>query len=96
MDYSLAQVNPQSLTGPPIDGFGNYNLEIHGAAGSASANSSLLNLYLLDSGDRELVDGRKTYGWVKESQLHWLRSVSEQLQVYLFRHTFSFTHSMLA
>ncbi|CAA6670355.1 unnamed protein product [Spirodela intermedia] len=70
MDYSLSR----------IDGFGNYNLTVHGAAGSPLVNSSLLNLYLLDSGDRAVVGGRRTYGWIKESQLHWLRAVSEELQ----------------
>lgn len=83
MDYSVAQVNPHSLPDElsRIDGFGNYNLAVHGAAGSPLVNSSVLNLYLLDSGDRAVVGGRRTYGWIKESQLRWLRAVSEELQV---------------
>lgn len=82
MDYSLSQVNP--LAEDPlgewmqdIDGFGNYNLRVYGAPGSYLANSSILNLFFLDSGDRETVHGVRTYGWIKESQLRWLRGVSQ-------------------
>ncbi|KAK8301281.1 hypothetical protein V6Z12_D04G011500 [Gossypium hirsutum] len=31
--------------------------------------------------DRETVQGVRTYGWIKESQLNWLRSASRELQV---------------
>lgn len=88
MDYSVSQINPPSK-GPnnangglmsDIDGYGNYNLSVYGAPGSHLANSSILNLFFLDSGDRETVQGFRTYGWIKESQLHWLRSVSQGLQ----------------
>lgn len=86
MDYSVSQPNP--LAGDTrehrrndIDGFGNYNLQVFGTFGSPLANSSVLNLYFLDSGDRAMVDGIRTYGWIKESQLVWLRGVSKQLQV---------------
>ncbi|XP_017249120.1 probable inactive purple acid phosphatase 28 isoform X2 [Daucus carota subsp. sativus] len=85
MDYSVSQPNP--LAGDTrehrrndIDGFGNYNLQVFGTFGSPLANSSVLNLYFLDSGDRAIVDGIRTYGWIKESQLVWLRGVSKQLQ----------------
>lgn len=78
LDYSVSQTNPPSID---IDGFGNYNLSVYGAPGSHLANSSILNLFFLDSGDRETVQGVRTYGWIKESQLHWLRSVSQGLQV---------------
>ncbi|KAM7524476.1 hypothetical protein LguiA_014378 [Lonicera macranthoides] len=91
MDYSVSQPNPYAkdnnhhdstkqhlLAG--IDGFGNYNLEVRGALSSHLANTSVLNLYFLDSGDRAVVDGVRTYGWIKESQLRWLRSVSEAYQ----------------
>ncbi|KAE8726295.1 putative inactive purple acid phosphatase 28 [Hibiscus syriacus] len=74
MDYSLAQTNPPS---EDIDGFGNYDLSVYGAPGSRLANSSVLNLLFLDSGDRETVQGVRTYGWIKESQLLWLRRVSQ-------------------
>jgi hypothetical protein len=86
IDYSVSQVNP--LAEEPsnlakegrmqdIDGFGNYNLRVYGAPGSHLANSSILNLFFLDSGDRETVHGVRTYGWIKESQLHWIRGVSQ-------------------
>lgn len=82
MDYSLSQVNPlaEDLLGErmqDIDGFGNYDLRVYGAPGSYLANSSILNLFFLDSGDREIVNGVRTYGWIKESQLNWLRGVSQ-------------------
>lgn len=88
MDYSLSQPNPSAGNTnehPPthIDGFGNYNLQVFGALGSPLANSSVLNLYFLDSGDRAVVNGIRTYGWIKESQLLWLRGVSKDLQVEL-------------
>lgn len=89
MDYSVSQVNPvaEDLSNlakegrmQDIDGFGNYNLRVYGAPGSHLANSSILNLFFLDSGDRETVHGVRTYGWIKESQLRWIRGVS---QVYI-------------
>ncbi|KAJ4709219.1 purple acid phosphatase 28 [Melia azedarach] len=90
MDYSVAQVNPSTKdslnpgkgrTVEKIDGFGNYDLRVYGPPGSQLANSSILNLFFLDSGDRETVQGFRTYGWIKESQLHWLHGVSEAFQV---------------
>lgn len=86
MDYSVSQVNPvaEDLSNlakegrmQDIDGFGNYNLRVYGAPGSHLANSSILNLFFLDSGDRETVHGVRTYGWIKESQLRWIRGVSQ-------------------
>lgn len=87
MDYSLSQTFPmdpmkqQPMTN--IDGFGNYNLEVQGAPGSYLSNSSILNLYFLDSGDRAIVDGVRTYNWIRESQLSWLRGLSKRFQVLL-------------
>lgn len=82
MDYSMSQVNPSEI--PPkrvvIDGFGNYNVKVYGPSGSALANTSILNLYFLDSGDRETVNGIRTYGWIKDSQLLWLSQTSKELQ----------------
>ncbi|KAL8223061.1 hypothetical protein R6Q57_020460 [Mikania cordata] len=82
MDYSLSQPNP--LTQDPtkqvvteIDGFGNYDLRVWGPSGSCLANQTIFNLLFLDSGDRAVVDGFKTYGWIKESQLSWLRDASK-------------------
>ncbi|GFP84380.1 probable inactive purple acid phosphatase 28 [Phtheirospermum japonicum] len=90
MDFSLSQTfpsvednsnsNKQSPV-PRIDGFGNYNLRVMGAPGSSFANSSVFNLYFLDSGDRATVNGVRTYDWIKESQLNWLRCVSRKAQV---------------
>ena len=80
MDYSVSQVNPPGFL---VHGFGNYHIGIHGPFGSELVNTSLLNLYFLDSGDREVVNGVKTYGWIKESQLAWLRTTSLELQVLL-------------
>jgi hypothetical protein len=89
MDYSLSQTFPSIDTTDSnnqylkvdIDGFGNYNLRVWGAPGSPFTNSSVLNLYFLDSGDRATVNGLRTYGWIKESQLSWLRGVSEKYKV---------------
>lgn len=89
IDYSVSQVNPFAEVPSnlakegrmqDIDGFGNYNLRVYGAPGSHLANSSILNLFFLDSGDRETVHGVRTYGWIKELQLRWIRGVS---QVYI-------------
>ncbi|CAI9766433.1 unnamed protein product [Fraxinus pennsylvanica] len=89
MDYSLSQTFPtaedlydpaKQNRVPKIDGFGNYNLRVWGAPGSHLANSTVLNLYFLDSGDRAVVDGLRTYGWIKESQLSWLRGISKEIQ----------------
>ncbi|XP_060172394.1 probable inactive purple acid phosphatase 28 isoform X2 [Lycium barbarum] len=89
MDYSVSQTFPSTkITSDPmeqqpmtnIDGFGNYNLEVQGAPGSYLSNSSILSLYLLDSGDRAIVNGFRTYNWIRESQLSWLRGVSEKFQ----------------
>ncbi|RWR75238.1 putative inactive purple acid phosphatase 28 isoform X1 [Cinnamomum micranthum f. kanehirae] len=87
MDYSVAQINPfvsylskAKEMYEHIDGFGNYNIQVNGALGSELANTSILDLYFLDSGDRETVGGIRTYGWIKESQLRWLWSISEGFQ----------------
>lgn len=90
MDYSVSQPNPSAEytsndtkedPATHIDGFGNYNLRVWGAPGSPLANNSVLNLYFLDSGDRAIVNGIRTYGWIKESQLVWLRGVSKAIKV---------------
>ncbi|XP_004242863.3 probable inactive purple acid phosphatase 28 isoform X1 [Solanum lycopersicum] len=84
MDYSVSQTFPmdpmKQLPMTNIDGFGNYNLEVRGAPGSYLSNSSVLNLYFLDSGDRAIVDGVRTYNWIRESQLSWLRGLSKRFQ----------------
>ncbi|KAJ7955845.1 Inactive purple acid phosphatase-like protein [Quillaja saponaria] len=89
MDYSISQLNPPAENPSNIDkgeimtnidGFGNCDLRVYGALGSNVANSSVLNLFFLDSGDRVLHQGIRTYGWIKESQLNWLRHVSQEYQ----------------
>ncbi|WCJ42299.1 purple acid phosphatase 28 [Euphorbia peplus] len=89
MDYSVSQINPSAEVHSgaakgniirEIDGFGNYDLSVYGAAGSVLANHSVLNLFFLDSGSKEVYQGVKTYGWIKESQLRWLRGVSKRYQ----------------
>ncbi|CAH9115927.1 unnamed protein product [Cuscuta epithymum] len=87
MDYSLSKTFPSAEEAaydprnqnqaPHIDGFGNYNLRVWGAPGSQYVNSTVLNIYFLDSGDRAVVHGVRTYGWIKESQLQWLRGISK-------------------
>ncbi|XP_065016521.1 probable inactive purple acid phosphatase 28 isoform X2 [Musa acuminata AAA Group] len=77
MDYSVSQVNPSGFV---VDGYGNYDIRVHGAWGSGLANTSVLNLYFLDSGDRVMVSGVRTYGWIRDSQLTWLHTISEELQ----------------
>lgn len=81
MDYSVAQVNPSAAGHVRIDGFGNYDITVKGASGSELFNTSVLNLYFLDSGDHEMVNGFKTYGWIRESQLAWLQMTSQERQV---------------
>ncbi|CAH8338116.1 unnamed protein product [Eruca vesicaria subsp. sativa] len=79
MDFSVSQINPQDQGALRlIDGFGNYRLRVHGAPGSVLSNSTVFDLFFLDSGDRETVQGRRTYGWIKESQLLWLQDTSKQ------------------
>ncbi|CAH2069663.1 unnamed protein product [Thlaspi arvense] len=87
MDFSVSQINPPAEDGSDqaergslrsIDGFGNYRLRVHGAPGSVLSNSSIFDLFFLDSGDRETVEGRRTYGWIKDSQLRWLQDTSKQ------------------
>ncbi|VVB16112.1 unnamed protein product [Arabis nemorensis] len=85
MDFSVSQINPpfsfdRAEIGAmrSIDGFGNYRLRVYGAPGSVLSNSTVFDLFFLDSGDRETVQGRRTYGWIKESQLSWLQDASQQ------------------
>uniref|UniRef100_A0A1J3DFF7 Putative inactive purple acid phosphatase 28 n=1 Tax=Noccaea caerulescens TaxID=107243 RepID=A0A1J3DFF7_NOCCA len=88
MDFSVSQINPPAGDDDSdeaergalrsIDGFGNYHLRVHGAPGSVLSNSTVFDLFFLDSGDRETVQGRRTYGWIKESQLRWLQDTCKQ------------------
>lgn len=95
MDYSLSQVlNPtmESLLGKPkdtkapieINGYGNYYLQVFGPLGSDNENSSLLNLYFLDSGDYSKFDTVGGYDWIRASQLLWFETLSAKLRVLVF------------
>ncbi|CAH8346450.1 unnamed protein product [Eruca vesicaria subsp. sativa] len=76
---TLSKVNPPEAA-HYIDGFGNNNLQIHGAAESSLHNKSVLNLYFLDSGDYFKVGNRKSYGLIKTSQQIWYNQTSKHLQ----------------
>ncbi|XP_055834253.1 probable inactive purple acid phosphatase 29 [Solanum dulcamara] len=78
MKNTLSQLNPPDI--PDIDGFGNYNLEVHGIEGSKLANKSVLNLYFLDSGDYSTVPSIPGYGWIKPSQQFWFQETSKKLK----------------
>ncbi|XP_015058586.1 probable inactive purple acid phosphatase 29 [Solanum pennellii] len=78
MKSTLSQLNPPDV--PDIDGFGNYNLEVHGTEGSELTNKSVLNLYFLDSGDYSTVPSIPGYGWIKPSQQFWFQRTSRKLK----------------
>ena len=88
MKYIVGLKNTLSKVKPPevsfIDGFGNYNLEIHGVENSELSNKSVLNLYLLDSGDYSTVPFISGYGWIKPSQQLWYQRTSKKLQVLFY------------
>lgn len=81
MKNTLAQLNPPGFL--DIDGYGNYNLEVHGFKDSNLANKSVLNLYFLDSGDYSKVPSIPGYDWIKPSQQLWFQHISTKLQVVL-------------
>jgi len=78
MKHTLSQSNPPGVD--VIDGFGNYNLEVHGVEGTNLMNKSILNLYFLDSGDYSTVPSIPGYGWIKPSQQFWFQKTSKKLQ----------------
>lgn len=86
MKNTLSQLNPSEAH--VIDGYGNYNLEVHGVDGSSLANKSLLNLYFLDSGDYSTVPSIPGYGWIKPSQQLWFQHTSFKLQVFNYNSKF--------
>lgn len=107
MDYSLSQIlNPtmESLLGKSVDpkapievnGYGNYYLQVFGASGSDSANSSLLNLYFLDSGDYSKFQTVGGYDWIRASQLLWFETLSAKLRVCNICAAYSFSESMFS
>ncbi|KAJ1378205.1 Metallo-dependent phosphatase-like [Sesbania bispinosa] len=50
------------------------------ADGLTNPTKAVLNLFFLDSGDEAVYQGIQTYGWIKDSQLHWIRRVSQEFQ----------------
>lgn len=86
MNHTLSKLNPNDFH--VIDGFGNYNLEVHGFEGSSFVNKSVLNLYFLDSGDYSTVPDIPGYGWIKPSQQYWFQQTSKKLQVLITSITF--------
>ncbi|KAL4582406.1 hypothetical protein LXL04_006954 [Taraxacum kok-saghyz] len=78
MNHTLSVLNPPGFDS--IDGFGNYNLEVFGTAGSKFVNKSILNLYFLDSGDYSTDPSIPGYGWIKQSQKSWFLEISKKLQ----------------
>ncbi|XP_017227214.1 probable inactive purple acid phosphatase 29 isoform X1 [Daucus carota subsp. sativus] len=78
MNHTVSKLNPTRFH--TIDGYGNYNLEVHGSEGSRFVNKSVLNLYFLDSGDYSTVPDIPGYGWIKPSQQYWFQQTSAKLQ----------------
>ncbi|KAK9054180.1 hypothetical protein SSX86_025258 [Deinandra increscens subsp. villosa] len=80
MKHSFSQLNPPGVD--VIDGFGNYNLEVHGVdkGSNHESNESVLNLYFLDSGDYSTVPSIPGYGWIKPSQQFWFQQTSSKLR----------------
>ncbi|KAK9741244.1 hypothetical protein RND81_03G091800 [Saponaria officinalis] len=78
MNNTLSMLNPAGVQ--KIDGFGNYNLEVAGVRGSLFQNTSILNLYFLDSGDYSKVPSIKGYDWIKSSQISWFLHTSDALK----------------
>jgi hypothetical protein len=82
MDYTVSRVNPSGDgCESAIDGFGNFVLEIFGAEGSPQEDKSVLNLYLVDSGDYAPLSKIGGYGWIHETQSTWIKKVAKNLQV---------------
>ncbi|GAU32487.1 hypothetical protein TSUD_316940 [Trifolium subterraneum] len=63
-----------------VDGFGNYNLEVGGVEDTDFENTSLLNLYFLDSGDYSKVSFISGFDWIKSSQQLWFQITSANFQ----------------
>ncbi|KNA25890.1 hypothetical protein SOVF_002040 [Spinacia oleracea] len=90
MEYIVGMKNTLSLLNPSnleedelIWGWGNYNLEVAGIKGSPFENKSVLNLYLLDTGDYTYSFTPTFYlgyEWIQPSQQSWFLRTSKQLQ----------------
>lgn len=90
MKNTLAHLNPPEMQ--DIDGYGNYNLEVHGVKDSGLTNKSVLNLYFLDSGDYSKVPSIPGYDWIKPSQQLWFQRTSAKLKVADFQLIFRTRH----
>uniref|UniRef100_A0A803N887 Calcineurin-like phosphoesterase domain-containing protein n=1 Tax=Chenopodium quinoa TaxID=63459 RepID=A0A803N887_CHEQI len=90
MEYIVGLKNTLSLLNPSnleqdesIWGWGNYNLEVAGVQDSPLQNKSVLNLYLLDSGEFTYSlppNFYMGYEWIHPSQQSWFLRTSKQLQ----------------
>lgn len=72
---TVSQFNPEYVQGD-IHGFGNYYLQVL----DVSSNASLLNLYMLDSGDYSKYAAVGGYDWVWANQISWFMNTSLSLQ----------------
>ncbi|XP_056693143.1 probable inactive purple acid phosphatase 29 [Spinacia oleracea] len=84
MKNTLSLLNPSNLEEDElIWGWGNYNLEVAGVEGSPLHNKSVLNLYLLDTGEYTysfVPTFYVGYEWIQPSQQSWFLRTSKQLQ----------------
>lgn len=84
LNNTLSLKNPSNLKeGESIWGWGNYNLEVGGVEGSPLQDKSILNLYLLDSGEFTysfVPPVYMGYEWIHSSQQSWFLRTSKQLQ----------------
>lgn len=77
MPHCVATLNPTN----PIDGYGNYVLQILGPPGSPLQDKSVMNLYFVDSGDYSaLAPNVRGYGWIHETQSAWVKEVGKKLR----------------
>lgn len=79
MEGSLSKVQDPEVQG--TYGWGNFYLQVFGLPGSKQENSSLLNLYFLDSGDNSKLAGVRGYDWIRGSQISWFSKLSQWLKV---------------
>jgi hypothetical protein len=70
-DDSTDETDDQAIGRIQIDGFGNYQLQVRGALSSPLENRTVLNVYLLDSGEYSRIRRIGGYGWIQESQKQW-------------------------
>ncbi|BBN19867.1 hypothetical protein MPTK1_8g14380 [Marchantia polymorpha subsp. ruderalis] len=79
MKNSLAKVLDPQAAG--VHGWGNYYLSVFGSSATPTENTSLLNLYFLDSGDNSKLPEIRGYDWIRRSQQTWFSSLSQQLRM---------------